>query len=120
MNRYRLSLLLLSFAIGCYVGHSSSRVEGKVVDDEWKPIADAEVTLAEDTDENWPNSHTLPSGDDGRYSIGVTHPGALPPTGVVLFTVSKEGYVLHKETFMSGELLYRHTVVLKRRPSGGA
>ena len=64
--------------------------------------ADAEVTFAGDTDENWPNSHTLPSDDDGRYSIGVTHPGALSPTGVVLFTVGKEGYVLHKETFVSG------------------
>lgn len=106
MKKALITLLVLStFLLASCDGHTS--VSGYVYDGKGQPIEDALVALEE-------HGHTfeIRTRKDGSFDVGVTH----APTEVQLtFTVSKEGYEPHKETFSSRKEPERgYKIVLER------
>ena len=106
MKKALLTLLVLStFFLASCDGHTS--VSGYVYDGKGQPIEDALVVLEEHG-----RKFEIRTRKDGSFDVGVTH----APTEVQLtFTVSKEGYKPHKESFSSRKEPERgHRIVLDK------
>jgi len=104
----RLSFTALIFAClialcGCDGGIS---FEGKVLDENGKPVKGAKVVLIS----RGTKAERI-SRDDGSYDVGVIH-APVSPSGTL--TVSKDGYQTIQQSFSSRDDLSRHRdIVLK-------
>lgn len=99
-HRRSLSALVVAFGAGGFCGcdgHTS--INGVVVSSDDKPIEGATVVLE---DVNNKGGFYRPSecttGPNGKFSVGETH---APVSIKFQFTVEKDGYVKHAETFES-------------------
>jgi hypothetical protein len=97
------SLIVLA---GCPMGDGGVSAEGKILDENRKPIKGAKVVLISRGVKDERESR-----EDGSYDVGVIH-APVKPSGTL--TVSKQGYETFQQTFSSRqELSHAHDIVLK-------
>ncbi len=103
-----LASFLAMVAIGCD-GHT--RVNGRVLNPDGKPIPEATVKFTPEPDKpGQGRSHDTTTDGMGRFSVGITH--APTNTMPFLLEVSKDGFVRHEER-LTGTASYEKEIVLQ-------
>ena len=101
--RHVLQLAVFAIVVSCAVGcEGLTRLDGRVVDSEGQPIADARVLFGE--------NQTATSGD-GRFRCQMSH---APFEIQIDLTVSKKGFETYRETFTSRSDSFYRDIVLRK------